>query len=153
MECNIDDVLVHGKDQQQQDERLEAVLKRLFEAGVTLNLDKCVFGAKQVKFLGLVISSNGIEVDPGKVKAIADLPPTTNMQEVRIGMVNQLSTFSDHLADKTKSIRELLLNGNQWIWGNAQQEAFMQIKLHHTRAPVPALYDPKKETKVAVPTD
>ena len=51
VECNIDDVLVHGKDQQQHDERLGAVLKRLLEAGVTLNLDKCVFSTKQVKFL------------------------------------------------------------------------------------------------------
>ena len=41
------------------------------------------------------------------------------MQEVRmfLGMVNQLSKFSDHLADKTtRSIRELLLKGNQWTW-------------------------------------
>jgi len=80
------------------------------EAGVTLNLNKCVFSTKQVKFLGHVISSNGIEVDPDKLKAIADLPPPKNVQEVRtfLGMVNQLSKFSDHLADKTKSIRELL---------------------------------------------
>lgn len=151
VECNIDDVLIRGKDQQQHDERLEAVLKRLLEAGVTLNLDKCVFSTKQVKFLGHVISSNGIEVDPDKVKAIADLPPPTNVQEVRtfLGMVNQLSKFSDHLADKTKSIRELLLKGNQWTWGNAQQKAFEQIKTDLMRAPVLALYDPKKETKEA----
>ena len=94
---------------------------------------------------------NGIEVDPDKVKAIADLPPPTNVQEVRtfLGMVNQLSKFSDHLADKTKSIRELLLKGNQWTWGNAQQKAFEQIKTDLMRAPVLALYDPNKQTKVA----
>ena len=126
VECNIDVVLVHGKDQHQHDERPEAVLKRLLEADVTLNLDKCVFSTKQVKFLGHVISSNGIEVHPDKVIAvIADLPAPTNVQEVRtfLGMVNQLSKFSDHLADKTKSIRELLLKGNKWTWGNAQQKA------------------------------
>ena len=94
---------------------------------------------------------NGIEVDPDKVKAIADLPPPTTVQEVRafLGMVNQLSKFSDHLADKTKSIRELLLKGNQWTWGNAQQKAFEQIKTDLMRAPVLALYDTNKETKVA----
>ena len=77
--CNIDDLLVHGKDQQQHDDRLEAVFKRLLEAGVTLNLNKCVFSTMQVKFLGHVISSNGIEGDPDKVKVIADLPPRTNV--------------------------------------------------------------------------
>ena len=39
VECSIDDVLVHGKNQEEYDERLEAVLKRLVEAGVTFNLD------------------------------------------------------------------------------------------------------------------
>ena len=47
VECNIDDVLVHGRDQHQHDKRLEAVLKRLLETGVTLNLDKCVFSTKR----------------------------------------------------------------------------------------------------------
>ena len=151
VECNIDDALVHGKDQQKHNERLEAVLKRLLEAGVTLNLDKCVFSTKPVKFLGHFISWNGIEVDPDKVKAIADLPPPTNVQVVRmfLGMVNQLSKFSDHFANKTKSIRELLLKGSQWARGNAQQKAFKQIKVYLARAPVLVLYDPNKETKIA----
>ena len=39
LECSIDDVLVHGKNQEEYDERLEAVLERLVEAGVTFNLD------------------------------------------------------------------------------------------------------------------
>ena len=65
-------------------------------------------------------------------------------------MVNQLSKFSDHFADKTKSIRELLLKGSQWTWGNAQQKAFKEIKVDLARAPVLALYDPNKETKIAV---
>lgn len=39
LECSIDDVLVHGKNQEEYDERLEAVLKCLVEAGVTFNLD------------------------------------------------------------------------------------------------------------------
>ena len=47
VECNIDD----GKDQHQHDERLEAVPKRLLEAGVTLNLDKCVFSTKQMSLV------------------------------------------------------------------------------------------------------
>ena len=151
VECNVDDVLVHGKDQTEHDQRLEAVLMGLIEAGMTLNLDKCQFSADRVKFLGHVISSSGIEADPEKLQAIADLPPPQNVQEVRtfLGMVNQLSKFSGHLADKTKSIRDLLHKGNQWTWGSEQQKAFEQIKSDLSRAPVLALYDPNKETKVA----
>ena len=144
----LDGVLVHGKDQTEHDQRLEAVLKRLVEAGVTLNLNKCQFSTDRVKFLGHVISFSGIEADPEKLQAIADLPPPQNVQEVRtfLGMVNQLSKFSEHLADKTKSIRDLLQEGNQWTWGREQQKAFEQIKSDLTQAPV---LTPNKESKVA----
>ena len=64
VECNIDDVLVHGKDQEEHNSRLEAVLKRLEEAGMTLNLEKCQFSTHRVKFLRHIISSQGIENDP-----------------------------------------------------------------------------------------
>ena len=46
MECNIDDVLVHGQNQEEHDERLGAALGRLGEAGVTPNLEKCMFCSK-----------------------------------------------------------------------------------------------------------
>lgn len=75
VECNIDDVLVHGKDQTKHDQRFEAVLVRLVEAGVTLNLDKCQFSTDRATFLGHAIRSSGIEADPEKLQAIADLPP------------------------------------------------------------------------------
>ena len=114
VECNIDDVLVHGKDQTEHDQRLEAVLMCLVEAGVTLNLDKCQFSTDRVKFLGHVISSSGIEADPEKLQAIADLPPPQIVQEVRtfLGMVNQLSKFSEHLVNKTKASETFLQGTN-----------------------------------------
>ena len=52
IECNIDNVLVHGKNQEEHDERIRDVLKCLVEAGMTLNLDKCKFNKDKVKFLG-----------------------------------------------------------------------------------------------------
>ena len=151
VECNIGDVLVHGKDQTEHNQRLEAVLMRLVEPGVTLNLDKCQFSTDRIKFLGHVISSCGIEADTEKLQAIADLPPPQSVQEVRtfLGTLNQLSKFSEHLANKTKSIRDLLHKGNQLTWGSEQQKAFEQIKSDLTRTPVLALYDPNKENKVA----
>ena len=60
VECNKDDVLVHGKDQTQHDLRLEAVLKRLVEAGVIYTQPRQM----PVKFLGHGISFSGIGADP-----------------------------------------------------------------------------------------
>ena len=61
-------------------------------------------------------------------------------------MVDQLSKFSDHLADMTKPLRELLLKDRTWVLGEAEQQAFNQIK---EASPILGLLDPKMETIVA----
>ena len=60
--------------------------------------------------LGNIVSANGISPDPEKIEAIVNLPAPKNIREVRsfLGMVNQLSKFTEHLADKTKPLRDLL---------------------------------------------
>lgn len=68
--CMMDDVLVHGKTQEEHDERLRKVLLRLQETGMTLNSEKCQFAQQSVKFLGHCVDSTGIRPDPDKVRAI-----------------------------------------------------------------------------------
>ena len=82
---------------------------------------------------------------------IVNLPAPKNVHEVRVflGMVNHLSKFAEHLADKTKPIRDLMQKDSQWVWGTPQQQAFEEIKSILTAAPVLALYDPNKDTKVS----
>ena len=52
--CHMDDVLIWGQDQHQHDKRLHTVLNKLQEAGVTLNMEKCELGRREVKFLGYI---------------------------------------------------------------------------------------------------
>ena len=68
VECNIDDVLVHAPTIELHDYRLQKVLERLSEAGLTLNIDRCTFRVPKIKFLGNVVSANCIEVDSDRVR-------------------------------------------------------------------------------------
>ena len=97
--CDIDDILISGKDKEEHDQRLRKVLERLTEAGATLN-EKCVFSASSVKFLGHIISAEGIKVDPAKVEAIRNFPQPTNVAELRrlLGMVNHVGKFAPNMA-------------------------------------------------------
>ena len=54
--CMMDDVLIHGTTREEHDERLEKVLQRLQELGMTLNSEKFQFSQKSIKFLGHVMS-------------------------------------------------------------------------------------------------
>ena len=105
--CLMDDILVSGKNQQEHDERLYAVLKRLQEAGLTLNRAKCEFRQSRVKFLGQILTKHGIQSDPEKVAAISNMREPTCVSDVRryLGMVNQLSKFTPHLANMLLDLR------------------------------------------------
>ena len=66
----LDDLLVFSKTQEEHDSHVLLVLKRLWEHGLYAKLEKCSFGCNQVEFLGYVISSEGISMDPAKVKMV-----------------------------------------------------------------------------------
>ncbi len=128
--CHMDDVLVWGKDQEEHDTRLHAVLHKLQE---TLNLEKCELSRDKVKFLGQILSAEGVQPDPDKTKAVRDMKEPSNTGEVRsfIGKVSQLGKFIPGLAEKDKPLRDLLSKKNQWIWSCAQQNAFDQLISPH----------------------
>ena len=126
------------------------VLRKLAQAGDTLN-NKCEFSQSNLKYLGLMVSSEGIKADPDNLFAILNMDPPTDVSVVRrlLSMVNQLAKFLPNLCDNTGPLRELLLKNNAWCWRVAQQQAFGKIKTCLTNVPVLSFYDPKRETVVA----
>lgn len=128
--CHMDDVLIWGRDQQEHDIRLHTVLNKLQEAGVTLNMEKCELGRSEVMFLGHILSAEGVQPDPDKVKAVMSMKEPSNTGEVRsfLGMLNQLGKYIPGLAEKDKPVRDLLSKKYQWVWGCAQQSAFDRLK-------------------------
>ena len=147
----VDDVLVHGRTQEEHDQRLDAALARISNAGVTLNAEKCEFSQGRVKFLGHIVDGTGIQPDPEKVQAIQAMKKPTNTSEVRhfLGMTDQLAKFAPSLAEKAKPLRDLLNKQNAWVWGERQQHAFQEIKQELSSAPILALYDPKLDIVVS----
>ena len=108
--CLMDDILVYGRTQEEHDDRLLKVLRRLEAAGLTLNRDKCEFSKSQVKYLGQIVDQTGVRPDCAKVKAIQEVPTPKNVGDIRrfLGMVNQLGKFSPNLSEKTRPLRDLL---------------------------------------------
>ena len=139
--CLMDDILVHGRTNQEHDERLRKVLQRLSDLGMTLNSEKCKFAQASVLFLGHVIHSQGIRPDPDKVSAIVHFSTPESVGDVRrfLGTVNQLSKFSPNLAEMTQPMRELLVKENAWVWGEPQRKSFKKVKQVLTNSPVLAL--------------
>ena len=148
--CLIDDVLVYGSTEAEHDKHLQAVLEQIQSAGVTLNKEKCEFSKTTIKFLGHIITPEGISPDPHKTTAVKNMKQPSNISELRrfLGMVNQLGKFSPNIAELTKPLRDLLSVKNNWVWGSSQTDAFNKVKDELTSPPVLAWYNPAAETKI-----
>ena len=94
-----DDILVYGKSEAEHNERLEEALARTREYGIKLNKNKCKFQVKEVKYVGHIISSEGIKVDPDKVNDILQMPRPDDKKGVErlIGTLNFLARYINNL--------------------------------------------------------
>ena len=74
---------------------LAELFRRLSHYGLRLNLDKCVFGAPSIEFLGHNTDAEGITPQPTKISAIQDFPTPTSIKQLRrfIGMINFYRRF------------------------------------------------------------
>lgn len=147
---HMDDVCVWGQTEEEHDARVREVLKRMSEAGMTLNDSKCQFSRDSIHFLGHVISGSGIKPSPDSVQGIRDFPTPRSVTEVRsfLGMANQLSRFTPVLGSITDPLRELLCRDVAWYWGPAQESAFHQIKNELCRSVELAAYNSTYKTLV-----
>jgi len=68
----IDDILTYSKNEEEHAEHLRIVLQTLRQEKLYAKLSKCEFWLKSVAFLGLIVSGEGISVDPNKVQAVKD---------------------------------------------------------------------------------
>ena len=147
----MDNILVFGWNTAEHNQRVEAVLKRIQDAGVTLNKDKCEFGKSRLSFLGHTIDRDGVHADPAKTSAILNMNPPISVPELRrfMGMINQLGKFTPNLAELTQPLRELLSKRSQWLWGPAQSGAFDRIKKELSNPASLAHYNPEAPTKIS----
>ena len=80
----IYDILVYSKDAHEHENHLRIVLQILLEKKLFAKLSKCDFWLKEVSFLGHIVSTEGIRVEPMKIEAIVSWKPPRNVTEVRI---------------------------------------------------------------------
>ncbi|KAE8716368.1 PCF11P-similar protein 4 [Hibiscus syriacus] len=138
IEVCVDDMIAKSQTEEEHVKVLRKLFLRLRKYQLKLNPAKCTFGATSGKLLGFVVSENGIEIDPDKVKAILELPPPRTQKEVRgfLGRLNYIARFISQLTEKYDPIFRLLRKQNPGEWDNSCQECFDRIKSYLINAPV-----------------
>ena len=147
-----DDIVVLGKTTEEHDCNMHVMLKRCIDTGIKLNPDKCFVKQGKIKFFEVICSQDGIQLDPGKVSALKQMPPPTNPQELQIflGLANNMGPFIPNLSTLMTLLRELLKEDNRFKWYAAHQERFNKIKDSISNEVTLTYFDPKKETILQV---
>ena len=95
-----------------------------------MKLVKCDFGRSHVHYLGHIVSGEGIEVDPAKVKAVKDMPAPTSVKQLQVflGLCNYYGKYIPSFATHAKPFYKLLKKNTTYIWGDACIHAFDTLK-------------------------
>ena len=159
----IDDILVYSETEEEHTEHVLKVLRRLKERNLQLDIDKCEFDAKEVKYLGLIITTDGIRMDPEKVAAIREwqIPKSVKDVQAFIGFAGFYRRFIPRFSQRTRPLAECI-RGEQFlsksgkrkmryapfVWTKECEEAFRDIKKAFEVDTLLAHFDPNKETWV-----
>ena len=148
----IDDLLVWGDTIEEHDQRLIKVLERAREYNLKLNRNKCKIRTTEIKYIGHVLSTDGLKADDEKVRAVVQLPPPQDKQELMrfMGMIKYLAKFIPNLSEVSAPLRKLLENDTAWHWEEEQKQSYEQLKKLVTNAPTLKFYDVKAPVTLCV---
>ena len=145
-----DDIIIWGSTIEDLDHTTKEVFKEIRKCGLKLNASKCIFRATEVKFLGHIISSDGLSPNPSKVEAIQNLSMPKSKADLQrfLGMVGYLSKFIPNLSEATSILRQLLEKGIEWNFTDIYVNSFINLKNLIASSTSLDFFDPVKQTKV-----
>jgi len=148
----LDDILIYSRTWNEHLEHTRMALQLLRSHKLYGKLSKCSFGAKSVEYLGHILKSNGIAMDPHKVSAITDWPQPRNKKDVQsfLGLVNYYRRFIRGCSGIAKPLT-LLTGKVEFQWTEPQENAFHELKQAISQAPVLRTFEP--DDPVTVTTD
>ncbi|GJV48568.1 putative reverse transcriptase domain-containing protein [Tanacetum coccineum] len=137
----IDNILVYSKNKQEHKEHLKLILELLKKEELYAKFSKCEFWIPKVQFLGHVIDSEGIHVDPAKIESIKDWASPKSPTEIRqfLGLAGYYRRFIEGFSKIAKPMTKLTQKKVKFVWGDKQEAAFQLLKQKLCSAPILAL--------------
>jgi len=151
----IDDLMIftNTDNQEKHDGIMLEVLKCLRDSDLFVKPEKCRFRITKVDFLGMIVSRDGIKMDPEKVNAILKWPEPTNVKQVQafLGLGNFYRCFIKDYAIMARPLTDLTCKDVVFHFGGRECTAFEALKAAFTRAPV--LQYPNQDCEFRLETD
>ena len=129
----LDDIIVYGDTQKTHDHALHATMWRLRDKGLTVNLEKCLFGMTRLEFMGLLLSEKGIGPTKARVQAILDTRAPQTVAELCsfLWLATYSSRFIPRFSTMTEPLRRLLKTGAKFEFGKDQKKSIWYYQVSH----------------------
>jgi len=146
----LDDILIYSEDPLEHDEHVRKVLQRLRDAGLQADIKKSEFKVTRTKYLGFIVSVEGIEVDPEKTAVVRNWQAPSTVKGVQgfLGFCNFYRRFITEYGRIARPLNTLTHKGTVYKWTAQCQEAFDKLKQAMLSAPILRYYDPGLPTIV-----
>ncbi|KAM3065105.1 hypothetical protein ACMFMG_012250 [Clarireedia jacksonii] len=134
----LDDILIYSENELDHTAHIIQVLQRLEDAGLQADLKKCEFDVKRTKYLGFIISTDGIEVDPEKVAVVQEWAYPTTLKGVQsfLGFCNFYRRFIRDFGIIAKPLINLTKATTRFDFDASCQQSFDVLKEMLTSAPL-----------------
>ncbi|GJW40789.1 reverse transcriptase domain-containing protein [Tanacetum coccineum] len=148
----IDDILIYSRNEEEHANHLRMILELLRKEKLYAKFSKCDFWIRIVQFLGHLIDSQGLDVDPAKIKAVKNWTSPTTPTEIRqfLGLVGYYRRFIKDFSKIAKPLTELTQKNKKYIWGykelNMRQRRWLELLADYD---CEIRYHPGKENVVA----
>lgn len=149
----VDDILIAEKSWTDHNTVLGELLNIFRQYGITINLEKSKFGQSKIKFLGHIISAEGIQPDPEKLDAIRLFPTPMCKKQVRgfLGLINFYRRFIKIESLATPTLNTLTGKNTKWFWNDQANTEFISLKQALLQAPI--LSHPDMQHDFSLQTD
>nr|GEW27253.1 putative reverse transcriptase domain-containing protein [Tanacetum cinerariifolium] len=137
----IDDILIYSRNKEKHENHLRIILELLRKEKLYVKFSKCDFWISIVQFLGHLIDSQRLHVDPAKIEAVKNWASPTTPIEIRqfLGLAGYYRRFIKDFSKIAKSLTELTQKNKKYIWGKDQETTFQLLKQKLCEAPILAL--------------
>lgn len=140
----LDDILIYSETLEDHLSHIKQVFEKLRQHDLKLKLKKCSFLKEETKYLGFVITCDGVRPDPDKVKAIKTLPAPKTVKEVgsMIGMCSYYRRFLPNFSKIAEPLIHLTKKYAKFNWSRECETSFNYLKDSLTVVPLLAYPNP-----------
>ena len=134
----VDDILIYSQSKDEHEDHLWIVLQALMDHQLYVKFSKCEFWLTEVKFLGHVMSTSGVSVDPDKVEVFMSWERPKSVFEIRsfLGLVGYYWRFIEDFSGLAAPTTRLTRKGVKFEWTDLCEKAFQELKMRLTSAPI-----------------